>query len=105
MPFQAWELWRNGRGLELMDKALTNSAHITKVTRCIHVGLLCVQAIAKERPTMSEVLFMLGNESASLPSPKLPGFAFGDTEQNDAAESSEEICSNNEVTVSEMEAR
>lgn len=54
---------------------------------------------------MSEVLFMLGNESASLPSPKLPGFAFGYTEQNDATERSEEICSNNEVTVSEMEAR
>ncbi|KAG6755865.1 hypothetical protein POTOM_039273 [Populus tomentosa] len=41
--FQAWKLWSNGRGLELMDPMLEKSSVATEVLRCIHIGLLCVQ--------------------------------------------------------------
>ncbi|KAK6917410.1 PAN/Apple domain [Dillenia turbinata] len=37
--------------------------------RCIHIGLLCVQECAVDRPTMLEVVLMLCSDAA-LPSPK-----------------------------------
>ncbi|KAJ0752662.1 putative protein kinase RLK-Pelle-DLSV family [Helianthus annuus] len=39
----AWELWNQGRGLELMDPVLEDTCTPKEVMTCIHVGLLCVQ--------------------------------------------------------------
>lgn len=44
--------------------------------QCIHIGLLCVEDSAIDRPTMSDVISMLTNESLALPSPKKPAFSF-----------------------------
>ena len=41
--------------------------------RSVHVGLLCVQQRAEDRPCTPSVVAMLGGEG-SLPSPKQPGF-------------------------------
>ncbi|KAI3737086.1 hypothetical protein L2E82_27081 [Cichorium intybus] len=70
----AWELWNEGRGLELMDPVLEDSCTPKEVMTCIHVGLLCVQDHAMDRPTMSEVVSMLTNENMHLPEPKRPAF-------------------------------
>ncbi|GJW63291.1 G-type lectin S-receptor-like serine/threonine-protein kinase CES101 [Tanacetum coccineum] len=70
----AWELWNEGRGLELMDQVLEDSYTPKEVMTCIHVGLLCVQDHAMDRPTMSEVISMLTNENMHLPEPKQPAF-------------------------------
>ncbi|PON49913.1 Tyrosine-protein kinase [Parasponia andersonii] len=71
---QAWEFWKEGRPLELTDEFLhSDSFTESEVLRCIHVGLLCVQQLPQERPNMSSVLLMLGDESA-LPQPKEPSF-------------------------------
>nr|GEX44388.1 G-type lectin S-receptor-like serine/threonine-protein kinase CES101 [Tanacetum cinerariifolium] len=70
----AWELWNEGRGLELMDPTLEDSCTPKEVMTCIHVGLLCVQDHAMDRPTMSEVVSMLTNENMHLPEPKQPAF-------------------------------
>ncbi|KAF5809009.1 putative protein kinase RLK-Pelle-DLSV family [Helianthus annuus] len=70
----AWELWNEGRGLELMDPVLEDTCSPKEVMTCIHVGLLCVQDHAKDRPTMSEVVSMLTNENTNLPGPKQPAF-------------------------------
>lgn len=43
--------------------------------RCIHVSLLCVEEGAIDRPTMSDVLSMLTNESMPLPLPKKPAIS------------------------------
>ena len=53
--------------------------------RCIHVAFLCVQEKAIDRPTMSNVVFMLRNETTvPLPTPKRPAFSFesGEIEAN-----------------------
>ena len=71
---QAWLLWNEGRSIELMDTCLKDSCIESQVLRCIQVGLLCVQKIPEDRPAMSSVVFMLGNEGAVLPQPKQPGF-------------------------------
>nr|GLL20542.1 receptor-like serine/threonine-protein kinase SD1-8 [Ipomoea trifida] len=70
----AWELWREGRGVELMDPTLSGSCPEAEIMRCIQVGLLCVQDDAKYRPSMSTVVSMFANESAELPLPKQPAF-------------------------------
>ena len=62
--------------MELMDPSLVESCIESQVHRCIHVGLLCVQKCSKDRPTMSSVVVMLGNEGVKLPQPKQPGFLF-----------------------------
>ncbi|KAK2987260.1 hypothetical protein RJ640_017563 [Escallonia rubra] len=71
---QAWKLWNEEHPLELMDTLLEESYVPNEVVRCIHVALLCVQQRAEDRPTMSNVVFMLSNEGAELPQPKEPGF-------------------------------
>ncbi|XP_024031270.1 G-type lectin S-receptor-like serine/threonine-protein kinase At4g27290 isoform X1 [Morus notabilis] len=69
----AWNLWNEGRPMELMDSLMENVS-VSEVLRCIQVGLLCVQKRPEERPLMSFALSMLDSENASLPQPKQPGF-------------------------------
>ncbi|KAK6932446.1 Serine-threonine/tyrosine-protein kinase, catalytic domain [Dillenia turbinata] len=69
----AWELWRQDKALEIIDSSLEELGFSNEALRCIQVGLLCVQECAADRPAMSEVVFMLGNNT-SLPSPKQPAF-------------------------------
>ncbi|XP_058090964.1 receptor-like serine/threonine-protein kinase SD1-8 [Magnolia sinica] len=71
----AWELWEGGRVLELVDPMLGDSSPTFELLRCIHVALLCVQEHAADRPTMSDVVSMLGNETIALPTPKQPAFS------------------------------
>ncbi|XP_062012048.1 G-type lectin S-receptor-like serine/threonine-protein kinase At1g67520 isoform X1 [Rosa rugosa] len=70
----AWELWKDGRGLELMDPTLSDSCIEDQFLRCIHVGLLCVEENAVDRPTISDIISMLTNESIYLPVPTKPAF-------------------------------
>ncbi|KAI3748616.1 hypothetical protein L6452_11827 [Arctium lappa] len=69
----AWRLYIEGKGLELMSPTLCNSCIVSEVKRTIHVGLLCVQNLAQDRPTMSSVVMMLNGDGA-LPPPKQPAF-------------------------------
>ncbi|KAK1309368.1 Receptor-like serine/threonine-protein kinase SD1-8 [Acorus calamus] len=51
----AWRLWEEGRGLELLDTSIGHVYPVIEVMRCLQVGLLCVQEQAEDRPTMSWV--------------------------------------------------
>ncbi|KAK6124444.1 hypothetical protein DH2020_041821 [Rehmannia glutinosa] len=70
----AWKLWTEGRDLEIIDPVLEESFVETQVSRCIQVGLLCVQHVSEGRPTMSQVVSMLENEGVRLSEPQEPGF-------------------------------
>ncbi|KAL6313989.1 hypothetical protein AAG906_011721 [Vitis piasezkii] len=87
--------------LELMDACLKDSCVESQVLRCIQVGLLCVQKCSADRPTMSSVVFMLGNEEAVLPQPKQPGFFVDSSSDGNGGRCQTE----NEVTVTRLEAR
>ncbi|XP_059658857.1 receptor-like serine/threonine-protein kinase SD1-7 [Cornus florida] len=105
----AWELWKEGTALELNDPTLGNSCSEHHLLRIIHVGLLCVQESAEDRPTMSEVISMLSNEIVPLPAPKQPAFFTGRSVpqaiSSETNESSSKDCSINGLTISEMEAQ
>ncbi|KAI6703970.1 hypothetical protein NL676_013106, partial [Syzygium grande] len=55
-----------GTHSNLIDPNLADGSR-TKMVRCIHVGLLCVQEIEAERPTMGAVVLMLNSYSTTMP--------------------------------------
>ncbi|RWR93575.1 G-type lectin S-receptor-like serine/threonine-protein kinase [Cinnamomum micranthum f. kanehirae] len=71
----AWQLWIENRGMDLIDPLMGDCLVAREVMKCIHIGLLCVQEDPADRPNMSSIVFMLGNETTNLPSPKQPAFA------------------------------
>uniref|UniRef100_M1AJH2 Receptor protein kinase n=1 Tax=Solanum tuberosum TaxID=4113 RepID=M1AJH2_SOLTU len=104
--YKAWELWKEGCGLELKDPALEDLCDTEQFLRVIHVGLLCVQEGAADRPTMSDVISMLGNGSMSLPIAKQPAFFTGRDEAESYSSSNKtEQCSINDCSITVIEAR
>lgn len=65
--------------MKLTDLALENyELHVRdQLLRTVHIGLLCVQENAKDRPTMSAVASMLGSETMPLQAPNQPAFIAG----------------------------
>lgn len=99
----AWELWNEGRCHELIDKPLRGRCPENVALRCIHVSLLCVQEQAADRPSMTEVISMITNGSATLPDPKQPGFlSMLVPNETDVAE---ETCSLNGLSVTILDGR
>ncbi|XP_038691869.1 G-type lectin S-receptor-like serine/threonine-protein kinase At1g11410 isoform X2 [Tripterygium wilfordii] len=102
---RVWDLWKEGRAVEIVDPLLEESSYVHEILKCLQIGILCVQELPNERPTMSTVVFMLGNDT-SLPSPKRPAFIFKRSYNSaDPSTSTEGVNSVNEVTVTMMEAR
>ncbi|CAM0883299.1 unnamed protein product [Alopecurus aequalis] len=73
----AWMMWKEGRGVELLDKAMSGTFDYSVVLRCIQVALLCVQVHPRSRPLMSSVVMMLSSENATMPEPNEPGVNIG----------------------------
>ncbi|XP_021294250.1 receptor-like serine/threonine-protein kinase SD1-8 [Herrania umbratica] len=103
----AWRLWKEGKGMDLIDSAVGDTYNAQEVLRCIQVGLLCVQERAEDRPTMSTVVLMLNSETATMPQPKTPGFCLGRStlETDSSTSKQDESCTVNQVTVTMLDAR
>ncbi|GAU18244.1 hypothetical protein TSUD_175860 [Trifolium subterraneum] len=63
-----WIKWREDNILSVIDEGIYDPSYHNYILRYIHIGLLCVQENAVDRPTMAEVISMLNSE-AELPSP------------------------------------
>ncbi|PON84037.1 hypothetical protein TorRG33x02_201570, partial [Trema orientale] len=100
----AWQLWSESRGQDFVDDALAGSYSISEAIRCIHVGLLCVQDHPADRPIMSDVVFMLSNET-NLPQPKQPIFTFRSLPKFDLQSQNDSKISVNEASISLIEGR
>ncbi|AET02762.1 putative protein kinase RLK-Pelle-DLSV family [Medicago truncatula] len=72
----AWELWNDGEYLRLLDTSLSDTFVPEEVQRCIHVGLLCIEHYANDRPTMSDVISVLTNKYELTTMPRRPAFYF-----------------------------
>ena len=103
--YQAWKLWYEGNGLELMDETLKDQFQKCDAVRCIQVGLLCVQENPDERPAMWSVLSMLESENMVLSVPKQPGFYTERMISNTHKLRAESSCTSNEVTVTLLDGR
>ncbi|XP_039166661.1 G-type lectin S-receptor-like serine/threonine-protein kinase At1g11410 [Eucalyptus grandis] len=99
-----WELWKGGKCMDIVDKSIGNTYSEEIVSRCIQIGLLCVQRYASDRPTMSTVVFMLGNADVVLPFPKQPAFIDESDYNGNIQLTCNETCSVNRVTITAVEA-
>ncbi|XP_060192935.1 G-type lectin S-receptor-like serine/threonine-protein kinase At1g11300 [Lycium barbarum] len=73
----AWKLWNENNIIKLIDPKIFDPCFEKEVVRCVHIGLLCVQEYADDRPNVSTVLSMLTRDIAELPTPKQPAFTRG----------------------------
>ncbi|WCJ20328.1 cysteine-rich RLK (RECEPTOR-like protein kinase) 26 [Euphorbia peplus] len=62
----AWRNWKAGTASNVIDPYLQNSL-TSEMTKCIHIGLLCVQDNIAERPSMASIILMLNSHSYTLP--------------------------------------
>ncbi|CAL9015213.1 unnamed protein product [Prunus brigantina] len=99
----AWQVWNEGKGLELLDPLLLDSCDPDEFLRYLHIGLLCIQEDAQDRPTMSSVVVMLKSETVTLNQPEKPALSMGRfTDHNVAATDNNSI---NGLTVSDVMPR
>ncbi|KAL9305767.1 putative G-type lectin S-receptor-like serine/threonine-protein kinase SD1-13 RLK-Pelle-DLSV family [Arabidopsis thaliana] len=70
----AWKLWNTGEDIALVDPVIFEECFENEIRRCVHVGLLCVQDHANDRPSVATVIWMLSSENSNLPEPKQPAF-------------------------------
>ncbi|KAK6124047.1 hypothetical protein DH2020_042210 [Rehmannia glutinosa] len=71
----AWKNWRDRTTANMVDPFLrSSSGFMSDMVRCIHIGLLCVQENAADRPKMASVILMLNSFSLTLAVPIEPAF-------------------------------
>ncbi|KAK4376900.1 hypothetical protein RND71_003196 [Anisodus tanguticus] len=70
---QLWNLYGIGKSCEAIDPLLERNFNEEEASKLLQVGLLCVQASAELRPSMSSVVKML-TENHEIPQPTQPPF-------------------------------
>ncbi|KAJ6333656.1 hypothetical protein OIU77_009514 [Salix suchowensis] len=106
LVYKAWDLWSEGKAMEMVDPSIRDSCDEIEVLRCIQLGMLCVQDSALHRPNMASVVLMLESSTTSVPLPRQPTFtsvrASIDTE---ILMEAQEIASSNDLTVTMVAGR
>uniref|UniRef100_A0ACD5XEE9 Uncharacterized protein n=1 Tax=Avena sativa TaxID=4498 RepID=A0ACD5XEE9_AVESA len=108
---EVWNHWKRGTISEMMDQTLNEHTRNQQL-RCVHVGLMCVQADPSDRPEISMVIMFLTRDNMELQPPEEPAFFFGSFNHRKNPRSSSgsnfllvEDISVNEVTISDMYPR
>ncbi|KAJ4867575.1 G-type lectin S-receptor-like serine/threonine-protein kinase [Raphanus sativus] len=99
----AWGSWCETKGVSIIDESLGDSYSLKEVMRCVHIALLCVQDHPKDRPTISQIVYMLSNDH-DLRVPIPPTFT-NVLNCNHGLPPSDYVFSINEATQSTMEGR
>ncbi|KAJ0256791.1 G-type lectin S-receptor-like serine/threonine-protein kinase [Hirschfeldia incana] len=110
---QIWELWNKGEATKLVDKLMNQEIYDeSEVMKCVHIGLLCVQENASDRPDMPSVVSMFGHNANDFPPPKHPAFTSGrkthvknDDSTSGAYLSGENSNSVNDITLTDVHGR
>ncbi|BAH94140.1 Os08g0179000, partial [Oryza sativa Japonica Group] len=50
MSPKAWSSWKDQNTKDLVDSSISGSCSLDEISRCIHLGLLCVQDNPNSRP-------------------------------------------------------
>ncbi|KAJ6673362.1 RECEPTOR-LIKE SERINE/THREONINE-PROTEIN KINASE SD1-8 [Salix viminalis] len=103
----AYELWKDDRGMEIMDPSLDDTFSSCKLIKCLQIALLCVQENPADRPSMLEVSSMVRNETAIVTIPRRPAFSVktDEDERNRGDRLHSEICSVDGATISQVVGR
>jgi hypothetical protein len=100
-------MWNANNIVALIDPMMIREPCFEmEILRSIHVGLLCVQESAKDRPTVSIVISMLKSEIIDLPLPKQLAFTERQIAPDiDFSQHNPSKCSVNNVTVTMVQGR
>ncbi|CAL0306000.1 unnamed protein product [Lupinus luteus] len=101
----AWKQWNEEKIASIIDPEINDPSFENSILRCIHIGLLCVQELTKERPAISTVVLMLISEITQLPPPKKVAFVHKESLPCSTSSQKSQSVSNNNVTLSEVEGR
>ncbi|CAO2203500.1 unnamed protein product [Urochloa humidicola] len=96
-----WNLWEEGRWLELVEASMSKEMHAAEARRYINIALMCVQENADDRYTTSDVVAALNSESVVLPEPKHPAYFNLRVSKADKSTTVVESCSLNDITVTQ----
>jgi hypothetical protein len=89
-----------------MDPEIYDHSDHNYILRCIHIGLLCVQELAVDRPTMAAVISMLISEAAFLPPPSQPAFILRQNLLNSKSpDENQNVLSINMVSITDISCR
>ncbi|KAK3132740.1 hypothetical protein QOZ80_6AG0527050 [Eleusine coracana subsp. coracana] len=100
----AWNLWKEGKATDLVDRCVVENCLLDEASFCIHVGLLCVRENPDDKPLMSSVVFNLENGCTILPMPNHP--AYFAPRNNEIEQIGDDIMkSKNAITLTAIEGR
>ncbi|KAF7018712.1 hypothetical protein CFC21_031968 [Triticum aestivum] len=74
----AWGLWEQSKTVELLDTSIalplpeSEPELLSGLKRCIQIGLLCVQEMPSDRPTMSAIVALLTSTTSQIDRPGRP---------------------------------
>lgn len=91
--------------MELVDPLIRDSCQMKEVSRCINVGLLCVQDQATDRPTMSSVVKMLELRTTTHLVPREPIFALGKSPNKRKSPNPSQEEASNDVSITLLTGR
>ncbi|XP_054795174.1 G-type lectin S-receptor-like serine/threonine-protein kinase At1g11330 isoform X1 [Prosopis cineraria] len=102
----AWKSWNEEDIITFIDPEISAADFINEVRRCMHIGLLCVQELARDRPSMATVMSMLNSDIVNLPPPCHPAFNKRQgASSSESSQQSNKSCSLNSVTLTNMQGR
>ncbi|KAK4485130.1 hypothetical protein RD792_007742 [Penstemon davidsonii] len=100
-----WRNWCEGTVEKVTDPILRATTYSSsEILRCIHIGLLCVQENANNRPTMASVVLMLNSSSVTMPRPSRPSFYMLSYDQEYSAVTQDRSISASNTTASVNDA-
>ncbi|CAN6241026.1 unnamed protein product [Urochloa humidicola] len=100
----AWNSWKNSKMQELVDSSVMENCPLNDVSRCVHIGLLCVQDNPDCRPLMSAVVFMLENKTTPLATPMEPMY-FARRDATPANADDGNALTTNDISLTTLEGR
>ena len=103
---QAWKLWNEGEAASLADPSVFDESFEKEITKCVQIGLLCVQEVANDRPNVSTVIWMLTTENMNLPEPNQPAFITRrEKSEGESSDQSSQKVSINDVSLTSVTGR
>ncbi|VVA99854.1 unnamed protein product [Arabis nemorensis] len=101
-----WSIWNEGEINSLVDPEIFDQLFEKEIRKCIHIGLLCGQEAANDRPSVAMVCSMLSSEIVDIPKPKRPSFVSRNgVSEAETSENSDQKASINNVTITDVTGR
>ncbi|XP_074267375.1 G-type lectin S-receptor-like serine/threonine-protein kinase SD1-13 [Silene latifolia] len=101
-----WKQWNEDNDISLIDPVIAYQGFEAKISKCIHVGLLCVQEYAQDRPDISDVITKLSaSNTAGFQKPKPPGFTRFMHDTSSTSTQSHKTSSKNGLSITNISGR